>query len=75
MDGDFVLDGEIDALNDQGRPSFQLLQNGRARPALRPSEPFSKVQKTLLAMKAQILTHDTWLADEDPTAEPSSTEN
>jgi cellulose synthase (UDP-forming) len=34
-----------------------------------PSEPFSKVQKTLLAMKAQGPNHDTWLADEDPTAE------
>ena len=34
-----------------------------------PSEPFARVQKTLLAMKAQTPTHDTWLADEDPTAE------
>lgn len=34
-----------------------------------PSEPFAKVQKTLLAMKAQTPDHDTWLADEDPTAE------
>jgi cellulose synthase (UDP-forming) len=33
-----------------------------------PSEPFSQVQQTLLAMKAQRPAHDTWLADEDPTA-------
>jgi cellulose synthase (UDP-forming) len=34
-----------------------------------PSEPFSKVQKTLLAMKAQMPSHDTWLADEDPSVD------
>jgi cellulose synthase (UDP-forming) len=34
-----------------------------------PSEPFARVQQTLLAMKAQSPAHDTWLADEDPTAE------
>lgn len=34
-----------------------------------PSEPFAKVQQTLLAMKAQDPPHDTWLADEDPTPE------
>jgi bifunctional non-homologous end joining protein LigD len=34
LEGDFVLDGEIVALDEQGRPSFQLLQNNRrgARP-------------------------------------------
>ena len=34
-----------------------------------PSEPFARVQQTLLAMKAQEPAHDTWLADEDPTPE------
>ena len=27
LEGDFVLDGELVALNSQGRPSFQILQN------------------------------------------------
>src|SRR5262245_30818153 len=27
LEGDFVLDGELVALDSQGRPSFQLLQN------------------------------------------------
>ena len=34
-----------------------------------PSEPFSVVRKTLEGMLAQRHPHDTWLADEDPTAE------
>ncbi|SNX71322.1 cellulose synthase (UDP-forming) [Cereibacter ovatus] len=34
-----------------------------------PSEPFSVVQRTLMAMLAQDYPHDTWLADEDPSAE------
>ena len=34
-----------------------------------PSEPFARVQQTLLAMKAQEPAHDTWLADEDPSPE------
>jgi cellulose synthase (UDP-forming) len=34
-----------------------------------PSEPLAIVTKTLLAMLDQSYPHDTWLADEDPTAE------
>lgn len=34
-----------------------------------PSEPFDIVRKTLEAMLAQKLPHDTWLADEAPTPE------
>ncbi|KXU92963.1 glycosyl transferase [Caballeronia megalochromosomata] len=34
-----------------------------------PSEPFSIVRTTLLAMLAQSYPHDTWLADEDPSEE------
>ncbi|MEL4069167.1 glycosyltransferase family 2 protein [Ochrobactrum sp. GPK 3] len=32
-----------------------------------PSEPFEVVSETLLAMLAQNVPHDTWLADEDPS--------
>ena len=31
LDGDFVLDGEVVALDSQGRPSFQVLQNNLSR--------------------------------------------
>jgi cellulose synthase/poly-beta-1,6-N-acetylglucosamine synthase-like glycosyltransferase len=34
-----------------------------------PSEPFALVKQMLLAMKAQDVPHDTWLADEDPSQE------
>jgi cellulose synthase (UDP-forming) len=34
-----------------------------------PSEPFAVVRTTLLAMLSQAYPHDTWLADEDPSAE------
>lgn len=30
MEGDFVLDGEVVVLDEDGRPSFQLIQNGTA---------------------------------------------
>ena len=31
LEGDFVLDGELVALDSQGRPSFQLMQNSRSQ--------------------------------------------
>jgi bifunctional non-homologous end joining protein LigD len=31
LEGDFVLDGELVAIDPQGRPSFQLLQNNQSR--------------------------------------------
>ena len=31
LGGDFVLDGELVAIDPQGRPSFQLLQNNLSR--------------------------------------------
>ena len=31
LDGDFVLDGELVAIDSQGRPSFQILQNNLSR--------------------------------------------
>ena len=31
LESDFVLDGELVALDSQGRPSFQLLQNSRSQ--------------------------------------------
>ncbi|AKS46938.1 cellulose synthase (UDP-forming) [Octadecabacter temperatus] len=34
-----------------------------------PAEPFYVVRETLLAMLAQDVKHDTWLADEDPQPE------
>jgi cellulose synthase (UDP-forming) len=34
-----------------------------------PSEPWPMVRNTILAMLAQDIEHDTWLADEDPNAE------
>ena len=34
LDGDFVLDGELVALDSQGRPSFQILQNNLSRDLL-----------------------------------------
>jgi bifunctional non-homologous end joining protein LigD len=31
LEGDFILDGELVALDSQGRPSFQILQNNLSR--------------------------------------------
>jgi bifunctional non-homologous end joining protein LigD len=34
LEGDFILDGELVAIDPKGRPSFQLLQNNQARTLL-----------------------------------------
>lgn len=50
-----------------------LAQLGPCRVAMvvtkAPAEPFAVVKTTLKAMLAQIVAHDTWLADEDPNPE------
>ena len=55
------------------RPVGELALPEGARVAMvvtkAPSEPFPVVRETLEAMLAQTVPHDTWLADEDPTAE------
>jgi ATP-dependent DNA ligase len=47
LDGDFVLDGELIALDSQGKPSFQLLQNSLSQSLqkLPKSEVTGKKQK------------------------------
>ncbi|MBL8031476.1 MAG: glycosyltransferase, partial [Candidatus Doudnabacteria bacterium] len=53
------------------RPDFPTPHNVRVAMIVTkaPSEPLSVVQKTLLGALAQKSTHDTWVADEDPTPE------
>lgn len=55
------------------RPSGPLRLPAGSRVAMvvtkAPSEPFEIVAATLRAMLAQEVPHDTWLADEDPSAE------
>jgi cellulose synthase (UDP-forming) len=54
------------------RPAGQLKLPAGSRIAMvvtkAPSEPFEVVAETLRAMLAQNVPHDTWLADEDPSA-------
>lgn len=58
------------------RPAGRLRLPAGSRVAMvvtkAPSEPFSVVARTLDAMLAQDVAHDTWLADEDPS--PSTLE-
>ncbi|NTG51508.1 glycosyltransferase [Agrobacterium rhizogenes] len=53
------------------KPSGRLRLPAGSRVAMvvtkAPSEPFEIVAKTLSAMLAQKVPHDTWLADEDPS--------
>ena len=55
------------------RPGAAGPAPGRLRVAMivtkTPVEPFAVVRRALLAMLAQDAPHDTWLADEDPSAE------
>jgi bifunctional non-homologous end joining protein LigD len=51
LDGDFVLDGELVALDSQGRPSFQLLQH-----SLSQSRPISFYAFDLLN-RNEVLVH------------------
>jgi cellulose synthase/poly-beta-1,6-N-acetylglucosamine synthase-like glycosyltransferase len=51
-------------------PSLQVPPNSRVAMVVTkaPSEPFAVVAETLEAMLRQSYPHDTWLADEDPSA-------
>lgn len=51
--------------------SLPISQNWRVAMVVTkaPSEPFRILKRTLLAMIAQRYSHDTWLADEDPSNE------
>lgn len=53
------------------RPAGRLRLPAGSRVAMvvtkAPSEPFAVVSRTLSAMLAQDVPHDTWLADEDPS--------
>lgn len=53
------------------RPNGRLRLPAGSRVAMvvtkAPSEPFAVVARTLCAMLAQSVPHDTWLADEDPS--------
>ncbi|MFK0164964.1 glycosyltransferase family 2 protein [Rhizobium sp. NPDC090279] len=53
------------------RPTGRLRLPAGSRVAMvvtkAPSEPFAVVARTLCAMLAQDVPHDTWLADEDPS--------
>lgn len=55
------------------RPTGQLRIPVGSRVAMvvtkAPSEPFAVIARTLEAMLAQDVEHDTWLADEDPSPE------
>lgn len=63
----------IAIFNRARRPIGALALPDGARVAMvvtkAPSEPFPVVRETLEAMLAQDVAHDTWLADENPTAE------
>lgn len=53
----------VASFEDLGQPRIAMVVTKN------PSEPFSMVKTTLVAMLAQDVPHDTWLADEDPQPE------
>jgi ATP-dependent DNA ligase len=75
LDGDFVLDGELVALDSKGRPSFQILQNNLVSDSsglfllLRPAKPrwgnFGEFASSPIEERRDLL-HSMFATPEDP---------
>ncbi|EFL88154.1 glycosyltransferase family 2 protein [Ahrensia sp. R2A130] len=57
----------MQAKTSRSDPQFESVPRVAMVVTKTPTEPFSIVRSTLLAMLAQDHPHDTWLADENPT--------